>query len=255
MTGTTRGHVGCVIALAMSLGVMAGGRAEASLARNAAVVKSTGDVGALTMDTAGALESDPDGKVWSFEAAFQYQLSRRLQLLAEAVPVTIHEPDGGERTSGFGDTDVTMSWLVSGGNARIPDIVLGAKVKIPTARAGELGTGRPDVSALVIASREYGELELNLETEFAKFGQAGDERLKDQVIYAFSAEYSLNDFMAVYGEVSGNSRPTASESRTDAARLGAELDFRIGRLVAPYVTFEASTENDVAIRSGIEWTW
>ena len=42
-------------------GVLAAETAHASLARNAAGAKNIGNAGRLTVDTAGQLESDPDG--------------------------------------------------------------------------------------------------------------------------------------------------------------------------------------------------
>jgi len=207
------------------------------------------------VDTAGEFGTEPDGKVWLFESGVQYQASNRLQLLAEGTLFEAQRPDVGERASGLGDTELTLSWLAAGARGALPSVVLGAKVKLPTATHDEIGSGKADYSALLILGRESGELELSVETEFATFGQVGDERLKEQFLYTINAEYGLNDYFSVYGELFGNSAPTASESRTDAARIGLEVDIPVSERVAPYVSLEIDTESVGTVRAGVEWTW
>ncbi len=237
------------------IGLIANGPAHASLARNAAGAKNIGDAERLTIDTAAQRESDPDGRRWIFETGIQFQVTKRLQFLVEGVPWESQQPDSGENVSGPGDIDVTLSWLMSAANRSLPSVVVGARVKLPTASQEEIGTGKVDASALLILGKGFGELDLNLETEFATFGQPGDEKRKDQFLYAFSAEYGVNGFLAVYGELYGNSAPSAAESRTDAARLGLEFDFALSKVAAPYLSLEIDTEQGRTARAGVEWTW
>lgn len=228
--------------------------ADASLARNAAGPKNMGESGVLTIDTAVQFEKEADGDALAVETGVQYQLSKRLQFLVDAILYERFRPDAGESVSGFGDTEVTLSLLVAESRGLLPATVLGGKAKIPTA-SDDLGSGAADYSALLVLAQERGELEVNLELEFAKFGSPPGEDLKNQLLYSFTAEYGLTDFMAVYAEVFGNSAPSASESRTDAALFGVELDRQITRVMAPYVSFEIDTEEVATARAGIEWTW
>jgi hypothetical protein len=234
---------------------LSGESAHASLSRNAAGPKNMGEAGTLTVDTAGELGSEPDGKVWIFETGMQYQVTGRLQVLAEAVLFERQEPDGLEGVSGIGDTDLTVSWLAVPDREPLPAVVLGAKVKLPTAADDEIGTGEADYSALLVVAKETESLELNIETEYATFGSPPEEELKDQFIYTFTAEYSLSDLLAAYVEVFGNSAPTEEESRTDAALVGVEMDVFASDEVAPYVSLELDTEETASARAGIEWTW
>lgn len=254
MTWTVRARLWMAIG-ALCIGLAASGPAQASLARKAAGPKNIGKAGGFTVDTAGQVEGDADGKALTLEASAQYQISDRLQLLVEAIPLESQQPNAGRSVRGVGDTDVTLSQLVGGGSGAWPLIVLGARAKLPTARRNEMGTGKADYSALLILSRELGELELNVESEFASFGQPGGERLRNQFIYTLDAEYSVNDFLSVYAELFGNSAPSAVESRTDAARLGLEMDIPVSEAVAPYLSFEFDTEGVGSARAGIEWTW
>lgn len=240
---------------AVCMGLVACGQAHASLSRNAAGAKNMGKAGDLTVDTAGQLDGEQGGKVWMLETGAQYQVSNRLQFLVEANLFESQQPNVGKSVRGIGDTDVTLSWLASGRRRLLPSVVLGAQVKLPTARKEEIGTGKVDYSALLALENEFGELELNLETEFASFGQPGNEKLKDQFLYTVTAEYGVNNFLAVYGELFGNSAPTANASRTDAARVGVELDLPFGKIAAPYLSLEIDTEGVGTARTGVEWTW
>lgn len=239
---------------ALCIGLAAPGVANASLTRNAAGAKNIGESGRLTIDTAGQIESDQDGKTWIFETGAQYQVSSRLQILVESVLYERFQPDVGESAKGLGDTDATLSWLLSEGNKSLPSLVLGAKVKIPTA-GDEIGTGKADYSALLVLGKESGELELSVEAEYATFGAPPGETLKDQFLYTVTAEYGLTGFMAAYAELFGGSAPTAAESRSDAALVGLELDYQLSKVAAPYVSFEIDTEGVGSARAGVEWTW
>ena len=87
--------------------LLAAGTGHASLARNAAGAKNMGKKGQFTMDTAGQIEADADGRVSKLESSLQYQLSKRLQLLAEGTLLEAQHPSVGEQVSGLGDIDVT----------------------------------------------------------------------------------------------------------------------------------------------------
>jgi len=230
------------------------GPAHASLTRNAAGAKNMGEAGAWTVDTAGELERESDGKVWVFETAVQWQAAGRLQLLVEAVVFERQQPDEEESSSGLGDTDLTVSWLALEERGALPPVVVAARVKLPTA-GEDVGSGKADWSGLLILGKESGELELNLELEYATFGAPPGEQLKDQLLYTLGAEYGLSDFLAVYAELLGNSAPADGESRTDAALAGVEMDVFATDTVAPYVSVELDTEEVATARAGVEWTW
>ncbi|MEO5618201.1 MAG: transporter [Candidatus Eisenbacteria bacterium] len=243
-----------VVAVAC-MALLAAETAHASLARNAAGAKNMGDKGRFTLDTAGQIETDADGRARKLETGLQYQVSNRLQLLAEGTLFEAQHPNVGRQVSGPGDTDVTASWLVSAAHDRRPSVVLGAKVKLPTANHEAIGTNRTDVSSLLVIGRETGELELAIEAEYAVFGQPGGEKLENQFLYTLTAEYGVNNFLAVYGEVFGNSAPTKSSTRTDAAKFGIELDVPLREWAAPYLSGEVDTEGLASVRAGIEWKW
>jgi len=234
--------------------LLAWGEASASLARNAAGPKNMGEEGVWVVDTAGEVGTEPDGNAWNFETGAQYQIGSRLQILGEAIVFEQLNPDSGESSNGFGDLDLTLSWLAGFGQGALPAIVPAFKVKLPTSSSDE-GTGEVDYSALLILEKEYGELALNVETEYAWIGSPSDEPLKDQFIYTFTVEYGLSNLLAVYAEAFGNSAPTDFESRTDAALLGAEFDILDSDTMTPYLSVEYDTEEVGVARAGVEFVW
>ena len=231
------------------------GNAHASLVRNAAGAKNMGMPGRFTADTAGQFEREADGWLWKVESGLQCQISNRLQFLVEMSLYEAQRPRTGPHASGSGDAEITASWLLSAAQPQRPSVVLAASVKLPTAARAEIGTNRADYSALVILQKEAGEFELALEGQFTAFGQPEGEELRDQFLYTFTIEYGVNDFAAVYGEVSGNSAPTASEPHSDTAKIGVELDIPVAEWAAPYFDLEYDTAGVGSVRAGVEWTW
>jgi hypothetical protein len=239
---------------ALGLAFLAWDDAHASLARNAAGPKNMGEEGAWVVDTAGEVGTEPDGNAWNFETGAQYQIGNRLQILGEAIVFEQLMPDSGESSSGFGDLDLTLSWLATFGQGALPAVVPAFKVKLPTSSSDE-GTGEVDYSALLILEKEYGELALNVETEYLVPGSPPDEDFKNQFIYTFTVEYGLSNLLAVYAEAFGNSAPTALDSRTDAALVGAEFDILDSDTMTPYLSVEYDTEEVGVARAGVEFVW
>ncbi|MGH2571576.1 MAG: transporter [bacterium] len=251
---TRRSELGLAFVGSVGLGLFAWSDAHASLARNAAGPKNMGEEGVWVVDTAGEVGTEPDGNAWNFETGAQYQVGSRLQILGEAIVFEQLNPDSGESSSGFGDLDLTLSWLASFGQGALPAVVPAFKVKLPTSSSDE-GTGEVDYSALLILEKEYGELALNAETEYAWIGSPSDEPLNDQFIYTFTVEYGLSNLLAVYVEAFGNSAPTDLESRTDAALVGAEFDILDSDTMTPYLSVEYDTEEVGVARAGVEFVW
>ena len=96
---------------------------------------------------------------------------------------------------------------------------------------------------------------MNAEAEYVTYGQPEGLKLKDQFLYTLTAEFAFNDFLALYAEAFGQSAPVASESGTNAARGGIEIDIPFRERIAPYLSLELDTEGASAARLGVEWKW
>lgn len=243
-----------VVLAVLVMGSWTSGVGAGNLGRTAAGAGSMGDPGQFALDTAIEVEDDGDEQSKVFEAGLEVQMSDRTQLLVEASLYERFDPGEGDVIDGIGDIDVSGFWLVTGQEAWRPALVLGARVKLPTASDG-LGSGEPDFGAIVNLGAEHGELELGLELELVAVGEPGGVALDDQFLYTLAAEYSVSDLLAVYTEVFGESAPSPDEDRTDAALLGVELDFSRVEWFGPYVSLEADTDEVVTARAGVEWSW
>ncbi|MEZ4647762.1 MAG: transporter [Candidatus Eisenbacteria bacterium] len=227
-----------------------------SLARNAAGARNMGESGTYVLDSAVQFEKGDEERAWAAELGLQIQLTDRFQLLVEAVPFLSEDPDGESAVRGLGDTELTASFLVLPDDEETyaPSLVLGAKAKLPTA-GSDLGTGKPDYSGLLILGKEFELLDLEAEFEYATFGSPSGVSLDDQFLYSLSADYSVSDLLSVFAEVSGNSAPTADESRSDVGTFGFELDVAQTESATTYVTLEFDTESTATARVGFELAW
>lgn len=239
---------------AMAVSLVAATPALANLSRNTSSANTMGETGELVVDTAGQWERDPDGKTWLIELAAQYAFTNRIEAVLESAVYERLEPEDGGTVSGVGDMDLILSYLLLGGDGPRPAVVVGGKVKLPTA-SEDLGTGKADYSALAVLGKEWDKTDLNLELEYAAFGSPADEDLKDQFIYTLALDRDLTEHLAAYAEAFGNTKPTEEESGTNAALFGLELDIPVNDTVTPYVSLEIDTEEVSTARLGAEWTW
>ena len=236
------------------------------------------------MENAVQVEKDPDGKTWTIETGIQYtpESLPRLQLLLEPTFWEWEVPKGGPTVSGLGDTDVTVAYVLVPDDGPWPAVILAGKVKLPTADDRDIGTGKADTSGLLILGKEFGDLDIGLELEFATFGDppaepvepapageppdpdeiaaetpgaAEETELKDQFIYTFSAEYGLTEDLSVFAELFGNTKPARDESATNGALIGLEFDVQLTEYASPFVTVEFDTEELFAAKVGVEWAW
>jgi hypothetical protein len=230
---------------------MAATPALADLARDAGTVRIMGEEGNWVMENAAQLEEDGDGKIWTVELGLQYAPVDRVQLLLEPVLWEWDQPKDGENVDGVGDTDFTVAYQVIEDEDAWPALVFAGKVKIPTADNREIGTGKADYSAIVILGKEFGELDLNLELEYATYGDDTD----DQCLYSFSADYGLTENFSVYAEVFGETAPSDDEGGSNAAGVGIEYDVAVSEYANPFITLGIDTDGLKSVRAGMEWTW
>ena len=190
------------VAVALFGGALLAGRAQAQM---------------LETETARLLHAD----AWELGATFEYQTSSdgteaalplqllygysdRLELQVEPVPFTQVSPKHGSRARGLGDTEATVSYLLTGETDVWPAFAFAAEVKLPTADNNQIGTGETDWTAYAIASKRFGNFDFhaNLSNTFA--GQPRGQTLPDFVGYNIAAVYKPNDDYEFFAEFQGN---------------------------------------------------
>ncbi len=258
--------------MATGLLLLSAGIICADVNRNAGTTGVVGEGGEFVIENSIALESDNDGIVWTLDMAILYTPKNlpRFSLLLEPTLWEWDRPKDDGNVDGFGDIDLSLFYLLFPGSEVLPGVVIGTKVKIPTATDEDIGTSKADYSALLIIGKEFGELDINLELEYATFGQpdsssSGDEvlfeedvnakKIKDQFIYTFSVDYGLTENLTPYVELFGNTKPTEDEASSFAAGFGLEYDFELTDLTSFIVEAGIDTDKLITGKIGFEWTF
>lgn len=172
-------------------------------------------------------ERERDGSTTQFTLTqFEYAITDRAEILIEPFFQEWDQPKGAKRFHGAGDLEITPSYMVVLEKPYVPAIVLAFKLKVPTARNRDIGTGKYDYFPYVIFGKTIGKWVFN-----ANFGYnfitspSKDEHLKSQFIYDFSVERKITDKWSVFAEVFANSSPATGEKGTFSGALATEYQF------------------------------
>lgn len=74
------------------------------------------------------------GKETAVPIVFEYGLSNKLEILFEPVVYTSISPNAGSHATGFGDMELTISYLLKNETSNLPAFAIAGEVKIPTAK-------------------------------------------------------------------------------------------------------------------------
>ena len=152
-------------------------------------------------------ERAKDGSTTQFTLTqLEYAVSDRAEILIEPFFQEWDQPKGGKRFHGAGDLEITPSYMIVLEKPYIPAIVLAFKLKVPTARNRDIGTGKYDYYPYLIFGKTYGKwvFNVNLGYDFIT-SPSKTERLNNEFIYDFSVERKITDNWSVFAEVFANS--------------------------------------------------
>ncbi|MDB6173107.1 MAG: hypothetical protein JWL59_2418 [Chthoniobacteraceae bacterium] len=171
-------------------------------------------------------EKEKDGSRTIFTLnQFEYAVTDRGEILIEPFFKEWDRPKGEARFSGMGDLEITPSYMVVLEKPYVPAIVLAFKLKVPTAKNRNIGTGRFDYQPYVIFGKSYGHWVFNANFGYDIITSPAGEGLKNQFIYDFSVEYKITESWSVFAEVFANSKPTVEEKGTFAGAIATEYQF------------------------------
>jgi hypothetical protein len=142
-----------------------------------------------------------EGNETAIPFAFELGLTNRLGLLVEPVAYTAIRPKAGQSATGFGDLEVTASYLLRGESGRVPAFAFALEEKIPTARNNLIGTGKPDHAAYLIASKRLGRFDTHANVGYTVVGSPSGLTLSNRVMGALASELFLTPATSLYGEV------------------------------------------------------
>ena len=209
-------------------------------------------------------QTSGDGTEAAMPFAIEYGISDNLELLVEPVPYASIRPKVGRRANGVGDIEATLTGRVRQESRRGPALAFAAEVKFPTARDTLIGSGEPDYTAYVIASKRFGRIDTHVNVAYTLVGRQDNVQLNNIVSFAVAGVYrrSATARTQLFGEVLGNTAAVpGSESTTAGApevaggelvgTLGAARD--IGSGVLLYFAVSYDNNNAVLVRPGITW--
>ena len=184
-----------------------------------------GKKGDMLISTGVQFEREKDGSRTTFTLnQYEVGLTDRAELLIEPFFVEWDNPKDGRSFHGMGDLEITPSYMVVVDNEKnwTPAIVLAFKLKVPTARNREIGTGKYDYYPYVIFGKKFGPWILNANFGYDIITSPPGDSLSNQFIYDFSVEREITDKWSVYAEVFANTKPTVDEKGAFSGAIATE---------------------------------
>lgn len=170
-----------------------------------------------------------EGRERALPIAFEYALTNTWELLVEPVPYTAIRPNVGPRATGLGDLELTAIhriWLQPSGRTAI---AVAGEVKLATAESRLIGTDKTDYTGYVIASRQFGALDLHANLGYTFLGKPAGVTVQNLVDFALGGTVSVGANTEFYAEILGNTVATGGPENSAAPEVaGGELSGTIG---------------------------
>ena len=187
-------------------------------------------------------QTSADGREAALPLLVEYGVTNRLELLVEPVPYTAIRPTAGRDATGAGDLEITGTTLLRTEGRRAPALAIAAEVKIPTANDNLIGTGEPDYTTYLIASKRFGRLDTHANVAYAIIGSPPGTKLQNTWNGALAAVFRPGTRTELFAEALGNTAASPEgegdgvpgESTPVPEAAGAELVGSVG--AGRYVT-------------------
>jgi hypothetical protein len=190
-----------------------------------------------------------------------YGLTDRLELAVEPVAYTSIKPKGAKSASGFGDTEVTLTYLIAPESGPRPAIAIAGEVKFPTTKNPLIGTGSTDYRIFGIVSKRVGRFDLHANLGYTVVGNSSGSAIQSSNIvdYAAALEFIATPTVSLFAEVLGNTSAGGSESTSGPAQeiSGSSITGLVGVGYRPtdrsQISFGITYDSDQAtlLRSGL----
>lgn len=155
---------------------------------------------ALTLGSGFEYETDGEESEYGLPFLAEYGLTDALKLSVEPSYVLVRKKQGGT-ISGPGDLETTVSCEFPTERRYRPGIALEGVVKWPTARRGDLGTGKSDYSVGAIVSKEFVQFDLDLNAVYTFVGNPPGVPLQNTFEASLASEWHLNHSLDLEAEV------------------------------------------------------
>lgn len=210
-----------------------------------------GKKGSMLFSSAVQFEREKDGSRTAFTLnQYEYAITDRAEILIEPFFHEWDRPKGERAFGGMGDLEITPSYMVVLEQPRVPAIVLAFKLKVPTAKNRNIGTGKFDYLPYLIFGKTVGRFVLNANLGYNFItSPSRDEHLQNQFIYDLSVEFKATQRWSLYGEIFANSSPASGERGTFSGAVATE--FKFTDHVNAFVSVGCDTDRLFNVRPGI----
>lgn len=207
-------------------------------------------------------QSASNGQEDAFPLAFEYGITDRLEFAIEPVVYTSIRPKAGRTAKGFGDTEATLTYLITPETANMPAFAIAGEVKFSTARNALIGTGGTDYRIAGIASKRYGPFDLHANLGYTFVGKAtGGAKLDNIIDLSAAAEYTLNTKWTLVSEVLANSSAGGNEAALGGAQeaSASTVTGLVGAVYHPADRYDLSvgvtydSESAALLRTGLTY--
>lgn len=183
-----------------------------------------------------------DGSELALPLEFEYGLTDRLEIAIEPVVFTKINPKTGAGASGFGDTEITLTYLLFDETNQIPAIAIAGEVKIPTTKDPLIGTGANDYRAFGILSKRFGPYDVHFNLGYTFVGQTSGGSYNDIIDASVAVQYELTPQVSLVGEVLANTSAGGNESTVGATRelASSNVTAMVGAAFKPVEGLELS---------------
>ena len=155
---------------------------------------------ALTVGSGFEYETDGEESEYGFPFLAEYGLTKLLKLSVEPSYILVRKKNGG-RLRGPGDFETTLTCEFPTERRYRPGLALEGTVKWPTARRGDLGTGKSDYSLGTIVSKEFVRFDLDLNAIYTFVGSPPGVHLKNTFEASLAIEWHLTPLLDLESEV------------------------------------------------------
>jgi hypothetical protein len=217
----------------------------------------------LSLNVGSGFEYETDGEEteYGFPFLVEYGITRQLKVSAEPSYHVLKRKTG-ETVKGAGDLETTLTWEFPIERRYRPGLSLEAGVKWPTAKKGDLGTGKADFTIGAIVSQEFTRVDLDFNAAYTFVGDPPGLQLRDVFEAALAAEWHLSPLFDLEAEVVsgfGAGGRFAGQPGTIGgfANIGgpeqgqSEVDFTLG--LAEHLSDRFKLQEGAILKSGGSW--
>jgi hypothetical protein len=193
-----------------------GAHARADLAMETETARLV-EPGHFELGTAFEFQTGPDGREYAVPMAIEVGVYRHLELLIEPVAVTSIQPKGGERATGIGDLETTLTYLIIEEKKYVPAFAIAGEVKFPTADNRQIGSGEFDYRFYAVASKRVGAFDIHLNLGYNIIGSPPGVDTKNPIDVEAGVEWFAHPKFDLFAEINYIASSIASPGSGEGA--------------------------------------